>query len=303
MPERSLAPTDRRDARGAPARDVVRDWGWRLRRRDRSDLGRWPFRAGICATLATAAGVAALLQRDAFDPPQWRVIGLVALAVLPWIIDLLLVEVPPWVFAPAVIVPVAILHDATQFDPLQLLLAVLALDMGLWLGPARSAPVVLVSAAVVLGQSAAASVDGLRSFTRPLGGIAVAWLVGLALHSQVVRIARLRSRQREAVDRAVTAERQHMARGVYEHAVRLEAMLVELSASRAALERGEIEEAREGAAAAERLGRETIDGLHQQLGTMTTGERDAGEPDDGLETSDGRSGAVDPSAAPEPETT
>jgi hypothetical protein len=281
MSERSLAPTDRGDPTGAPARDhVVRDWGWRLRRRDRSDLGRWPFRAGICAILASAAGVAALLRRDAFDPLQWGVIGLVALAVLPWIVDLLLVEVPPRIFVPAVIVPVAILYDPAQFDPLQLVLAVLALDMGLWLGPARSAPVVAVSAAIVLGHAAAESVAGSRAFTRPLGSIAGAWLIGLALHSQVVRVARLRTRQREVVDRAVRAERSRLARGVYEHAIdRLEAVLADLSASQAALERGDIEEAKAGTRAAARLGRETVDGLHEQLRTMGTVDPGTVDPD------------------------
>jgi signal transduction histidine kinase len=280
MPDRLLAPTDRHDTTGTPARDhVVRDWGWRLHRRARSDLGRWPFRAGICATLATIAGVAALLRRDAFAPPEWGVIALVALAVLPWIVDLLVVEVPPRIFAPVVIVPVAILYDPGQFDPLQLLLAVLALDMGLWLGPARSAPVVMVSVAIVLGHAAAASVDGARAFTRPLGAIAGAWLIGLALHSQVLRVARVRAREREVVDRAVSAERQHIARGVYERTIqRLEAVLAGVSASQAALDRGDIEAAKAGAREAARRGRETIEGLHDELRSVRTAEPDGAEP-------------------------
>lgn len=251
-----------------------------MRRRDRSDLGRWPFRAGICATLATGAGVAALVRREVFAPPEWGVIALVALAVLPWIVDLLVVEVPPRIFAPVVIVPVAILYDPGQFDPLQLLLAVLALDMGLWLGPARSAPVVVASAVTVLGHATAASVDGPQAFTRPLAGIAGAWLIGLALHSQVVRVARLRSQQREGVDRAVSAERQHIARGVYEHAIQqLEAVLAGVSASQAALERGDIEAAKETARAATRLGRGTIDGLHDELRAMGSAEPETSESD------------------------
>ena len=85
--------------------------GWPPRRRRLSDLGRWPFTVGICSLLAAAAGVGTVLERGALSGPDWLVLVLVTVAVSPWLVDLLVVAVPAWVFAPVVIVPVAVLHD------------------------------------------------------------------------------------------------------------------------------------------------------------------------------------------------
>ena len=204
-----------------PARSTM-PWGFRRRRL--ADLGRFPFRAGICATLAVLTGLTSLQVRGALDPPNWLVIGLVALAVLPWLIDLLVAIPPPWVFAPAVLVPVAILHDPALLDPLPLLLAILALDMGLQVGLVRSAPIVVASAGLVAWQAIGTPGGPGRSLPGVLGSIGGGWLVGLALHSQVRRVARLRRSHRDLDE---------LLRG------RLETVRAELAAVRAQLERGE----------------------------------------------------------------
>ncbi len=204
-----------------PARSA-RPWGFRRRRL--ADLGKFPFRSGICATLAVLTGLGSLQVRGALAPPDWLVIGLVALAVLPWLIDLAVAIPPPWVFAPTVIVPVAILHDPALIDPLPLLLAILALDMGLQVGLARSAPIVLAGAAIVTWQAVGAADGPGRSLPGMLGSIGGGWLVGLALHSQVQRVARLRQSHRD-LDQLLRD--------------RLEAVRAELAAVRAQLERGE----------------------------------------------------------------
>jgi hypothetical protein len=209
----------------------VRDW--RLRRRTAADLGRWPFRVGICAALAVWAGLVTLLQRDALAPPRWLVVGLVVLAVLPWLVDLLLAEVPPLLFAPVVLVPVVLLYEPTRgFDAPWLLLAVLALDMGLWLGTARSVPVVLAAVAVVVWPVVRGA-DVAVVPARPLTAIAGAWVVGLALHSQVRRAERLRG-ERDEVD------------------ARLREVLAGVAAARAALDRGEVTDAGKRLAGLER---------------------------------------------------
>jgi hypothetical protein len=184
---------------------VIRGWGWPPPRRRLADLGRWPYRVGICAALAVAVGVFALMERGALAPPQWTIIVFVSVAVLPWLVDVLLVEVPPWIFAPVVLIPVAILHDPTTFDPLPLLIAVLALDMGLWLGLRRSTPVLAVCAGILALQLAAAPSTNPAAWFR-LAPIGLAWLVGLAFHTQLQRMARLRASQRSTIAKVVAGE-------------------------------------------------------------------------------------------------
>jgi hypothetical protein len=229
----TVVETDEAGADDLPARSTM-PWGFRRRRL--ADLGRFPFRSGICASLAVLTAVGSLQVRGALGPPEWLVIGLIALAVLPWLIDLLVAIPPPWAFAPTVLVPVAILYDPTLLDPLPLLLAILALDMGLQVGAARSAPIVLASAALVLWQAAGAPEGPGRSLPGVLGSIAGGWLVGLALHSQVRRVARLRRSHRDLDE---------LLRG------RLEQVRAELAAVRAQLERGEEAGLRERLGAAE----------------------------------------------------
>jgi hypothetical protein len=209
---------------------------WGFRRRRLADLGRFPFRSGICASLAVLTAVGSLQVRGALDPPDWLVIGLIAFAVLPWLIDLLVAIPPPWAFAPTVLVPVAILYDPMLLDPLPFLLAILALDMGLQVGAARSAPIVLASAALVIWQAGGAPDGPGRALPGVLGSIAGGWLVGLALHSQVRRVARLRRSHRDLDERL---------RG------RLEQVRAELAAVRAQLERGEDADLHERLGAAE----------------------------------------------------
>jgi hypothetical protein len=179
--------------RGRPRRTDVafRD----RRRRGLRDLGRWPFRVGICATLAVLTGLAAIAQREALAPPRWGVVVLVVVAVLPWLVDLLVAVPPPWAFAGAVVLPVALLHDPVGFDPLPLLLAILALDLGLQAGPRRSFVVLVPGLVVALGP-AMATVGLTRALVAVLAAVGGGWLVGLALHSQVDRVARLRARLR-----------------------------------------------------------------------------------------------------------
>lgn len=165
---------------------LVRPW-WRLRRRTRADVGRWPYTIGICAALATLVGINALHDREALNPPDWPTVAIVTVAVLPWIIDLVIIEVPPPVFAPAVLIPVATLQDPSQFDALPLLLGVLALDMGLWLGPLRSTPVIAAATAVAVWPLASDTTYAPGWLVRPLTAIAISWVIGLSLHVRLQR--------------------------------------------------------------------------------------------------------------------
>ena len=245
MGETAMA-TDQTRVGDLPAQSTM-PWGFRRRRL--ADLGRFPFRSGICASLATLTGLGSLQVRGALAPPDWLVIALVAVAVLPWLIDLLVAIPPPWVFAPTVLIPVAILYDPALLDPLPFLLAILALDMGLQVGLARSAPIVLAGAAVLIWQAAGAPEGPGRSLGGMLGSIAGGWLVGLALHSQVQRVAWLR--------------RSHRDRDAF-LCDRLEAVRTELVAVRAQLERGEEAGLRERIVAAERHADELLRDLESR---------------------------------------
>lgn len=233
---------------------------WGFRRRRLADLGTWPFRVGICATLAVITGVASLEIREALSPPDWLVIGLVVLAVTPWLVDLMVAIPPPWVFAPAVIVPVAILHDPTRFDPLPFLLAILALDMGLQAGLLRSAPFVLAGASIVVWQVASVPDGPARSLSGLVGAITAGWLIGLALHSQVRRVARARQQQQAVVEQAAAAER---ARRETDEVLRqrLAAVRADLAAVRAQLERGEEAGLRERLETAQRRAERLLEDL------------------------------------------
>jgi hypothetical protein len=171
---------------------LARTWFGRPQRRT-SDAGRWPFRVGICAICAVTLASVSIVMRAEHTTVGWTVIALTAVAVLPWVVDLLVVEVPPWLFAPAVIVPVAVLHDPSRFDPLPLILAILALDMALWLGVVKSAPIVLAGA-VAIAWPIPAATDDPGWLGRPLAALVVMWLVGVVLHSQTRRMAILRRR-------------------------------------------------------------------------------------------------------------
>lgn len=250
---------------------VVRGWGWPPRRRRLRDLGRWPYRVGICTTLATWVGVFSLLDRGALSPPQWAVIALVSLAVLPWLIDLLVVEVPPWVFAPAVLVPVAILYEPDRFDPLPFLLAVLVLDMALWLGLRWSASVLLVSVGIVAWNVSGVSAD-VEAFAEPLVATGVAWLVGLALHSQVQRVTRIRSQQQALIDRAVCNERERLGVVVRESVSRrARAMLERLNGPAARTSEGLANESG-NESAADALAHEVVSDLERHLGLSSNQE-------------------------------
>lgn len=168
---------------------------WWARRRGLRDLGRWPFRVGICAGAAVLVGLVALAQRDALTPPRWGVVVLVAIAVLPWLVDLLLASPPPWAFAAAVAVPVALLQEPGEPDALPLLLAILALDLGLQAGPLRSLLALLPAVAAVTGPELIA-VGPTRWLAAIVVAVAGAWLVGLVLHTQQRHITQLRSRLR-----------------------------------------------------------------------------------------------------------
>lgn len=246
-------------ATGADALPTARRTPWRFRRRRLADLGTWPFRVGICALLAVLTGIAALQQRGALDPPQWVAVALVALAVLPWLLDLLVAVPPPWVFAPAVIVPVAVLHDPTRPDALPFLLAILALDMGLQLGPARSAPIVLVAAGVPAWQSGTVAAGAGHGPVDLLVVIAAGWLVGLALHSQVQRVARLQRTQRTVAQRAAATEHARVGRDV--DALlrgRIEELAGDLTALRDDVERGRRSRLDQGLSGAEHRARELL---------------------------------------------
>ena len=240
---------------------------WGFRRRRLADLGTWPFRVGICAVLAVLSGLAALQQRGALDPPQWTVIALVGLAVLPWLVDLLIAVPPPWIFAPAVILPVTILHDPTGLDPLGFLVAILALDMGLQLGPARSAPIPLAGAGIVAWQVASVATGPTRSLVGLVGGIAAGWLIGLALHSQVQRVARLRRAQQAVAGAAAAAERARTHRDVdvlLRH--RVDALAAELAAIRAQVDRDGDAGLAQRLTGAERQARDLLADLDAQVG-------------------------------------
>lgn len=194
--ERTMGTHGRRVPEGArqdSGGPLARSWRGQLQRRRREDLGRWPFTVGICTALSLTIAITTLMQRADHDEVGWTVVALLTIAVLPWIIDLLVLQVPPWLFAPAVIVPVAVIHDPTRFDPSPFLLAVLALDMGLWLGAAASAPIVLVGAVVILLPVPEASADD-GWLMRPLVAMVLAWLVGLVLRSQAQRANEVRRR-------------------------------------------------------------------------------------------------------------
>lgn len=178
---------------GGRGRDRSEDAGRAARRRGLRDLGRWPFRVGICASLAVLTALVALIQRDALVAPRWGMIVLLGIAVLPWLVDLLVAVPPPWAFAAAVVLPVAILYEPTGLDPLLLLLAILALDIGLQVGPRRSLVVLLPGLAVVV-VPALTAVGLTRGVAVLLAAVAGGWLVGLVLHTQVVRAERLRAR-------------------------------------------------------------------------------------------------------------
>lgn len=239
---------------------------WRFRRRRLSDLGTWPLRVGVCAAVAVLIGVMALQERGAFNPPvPWGLIVLVGVAVLPWLIDLLVAIVPPWVFAPVVVVPVALLHQPRMRDPLVFLLAVLALDMGLQLGAVRSAPFVLAGPGIITWQEVTVTGGVTRLVALLAVAVGAAWLVGLAMHSQVRRIAGLRRAQEHIAARAAEDGRARAYRDV-DHLLRprLEDHLADLASIRADAPAddhldGRLEQA-------ERRARELVDDLEARVG-------------------------------------
>jgi signal transduction histidine kinase len=224
------------------------------------------FRIGICAASTLTIGVASLVQRDALSPPQWWIILLVAIAALPWTVDLFFGDVPPWIFAPAVLVPVALLHAPTRFDPLPVRVGLHARDRGLGLGPGRSSLIVALSAGVVLWHALGTTAPqwGLGR----LLAIGAGWLAGLTFWSQIRRISELKASQAQMLAQAEAAARVRVGAEVTES---LSEVVAHLSTAQEALDQGDPDRLRGSLQEAEQLIRLSIDELARTTDTARLG--------------------------------
>jgi signal transduction histidine kinase len=236
--------------------------------------------------LPLATGVGILLQRHALSSPGRDTI-FVAIAVLPWVIQLAFLLPPrrvynvsigstkPWFLFRAVVFPALVvggtygllLHpveiDIAPFPLVHMVSAMAAT------GPVGEGAFWMVAA---MGLIAGMDVWGKYNQSYPWYiGIALAWGGGMLVRTQMRLLTQLRAAQADLATRAATDERRRIARELHDViAHSLTVMILHVTGARRALAR----DPRDASAAleeAERLGRQSLQDVRRVVGVLGTG--------------------------------
>jgi signal transduction histidine kinase len=227
---------------------------------DRLYRSRWL--GAVNAALAIGIGVGTLLLGG---PGSLTRLLLIALATLPWILELANVPVPRLGFAAMVLAPVAALthqgHDSFAF----MFVVLLNGETATVAGPG----IVGLVATASLGTVVWSSVAGHElSWPFWLAGIALGVFAGRLMNVQRRLVAELEEAQHELARQAAAEERRRIAREVHDViAHSLTVTLLHLTAARMAMET-DPREAAEALEEAERAGRQSLADIRRAVGLL-----------------------------------
>jgi signal transduction histidine kinase len=224
-----------------------------------------------CAGGAFLLGALVVAFRS--SPPAASDLVLVLVALVPWAVQLVRRDfLPAWAYAaPVLLSQAGLLSVRFQAeDPAPLLLIALVTTVGLSAPPHRS---LLVAAAGVL-VLAVGQVLGRSDAVLPWAvGLALTWLATMSIQRLKQMMEELQAAQDELAQQATVDERRRVAREVHDVVAHtLAVTMLHLTGARLALLEGDKDEAAEGLAEAERLGRESLVGLRQTVGLLTQTE-------------------------------
>lgn len=215
-----------------------------------------------------AAAVPTLLSAVVFAAePSWRTVGWLVVALLPWLLEVVN-WCPRWPYVGVLPVgAVAALMSQWRTTDLSLMLLVYFIGQSAVLHPPRlSGAVVVVCVAVPVGWQLGSAYGHMGAW---IIGMVMAWLSGAALRAQQLTVVRLREAQEELATKAVADERRRIAREVHDLAAHSMAVtMLHLTGARLALADGEVAEAESALAAAERLGRSSLDEIRRAVGAL-----------------------------------
>ncbi|WP_245805126.1 sensor histidine kinase [Amycolatopsis australiensis] len=219
-------------------------------------------------TFGALLAVAAVAQRGALVPPAPIALAGLLAVVTPLVWAGTGVLVPPWVKAATVLAAVAILlaHPAVpDFAPV--VLVVLAAEAASITRPALAFAVVAASVATL---SVAAALAGLVGFPVYVAAVLLGAAGGWMMRWYVRALDAERAARDAVRDQAVLAERQRIAREVHDVVAHsLSITLLHLTGTRHALRQDrDVEEALEGLAEAERVGRTAMADIRRTVGLL-----------------------------------
>jgi len=224
----------------------------------------WMRVANYVVPLSTAVVVA--LQRDAVVPPRWA-LALVALAALPWVLELAGIELPTPVFSAIVLGAVfALVVSPVNGDAAPFFLIFLIVRCGFIRPRIEVVAVTLASAAVMV------TVELLGRYTGAFVWVLAFGLVGastFATQTQWRLFEQERAAQADVAERAAAEERQRIAREIHDVVAHsLAVTMLHLTGARLALRR-DAQEAEEALLEAERLGRESLAEIRRTVGLLS----------------------------------
>lgn len=240
-------------------------------------IDAWPRWAPVAAAVPAVvlAGLTPVVH--ARGDPSPAVYALLAVTIVPWVLEAAGHRVGPWPFAALALVPLAVINwaggsfglDMSHDAQLSLMLVVWAVGCAASTNPPRvSVPIVGLALLIPLVRFAVHPFDGWVFW---VAGVLMAAVTGLLLNRQQQILAELRATQDALAAEAVSAERRRIAREVHDViAHHLTVTMLHLTAARMALHRdgGAAEEA---LAEAERLGRQALADVRRTVGLLHDG--------------------------------
>jgi signal transduction histidine kinase len=202
------------------------------------------------------------------DPSSIVDLSLMTIPVEAFVSWTYLRNVPLWVVALAVVVPVVVAQRSGSHEPLMFEVSVLAFVVGRWSGS--------LTAAVALGLLAVASPVAV-GLIEPQGNISVAiwilgiafpWLIGRAVFRQGELAAALQAARRELAEQALLEERRRIARDVHDFVGHgLAAVMLQVTSARHVLRRDPAA-AEEALLSAEDVGRRSMQELRRTVALL-----------------------------------
>ena len=224
---------------------------------------RWMKVANYVVPFSAALGVA--LQRDALAPPAWP-LALAGLAALPWVLELVGVQLPKGLFSLIVLGAVlALVVDPVDGDIAPFFLIFLVVRVAVLGTRTEVIAVTLAASAVMVGVEVSGRYTGAFVWVLGFGLVGAS---GFAFQVQYRLLDQERAAQAGLAERAAADERQRIAREIHDViAHSLAVTMLHLTGARLALQR-DPKEAEAALLEAERLGRESLAEIRRTVGVL-----------------------------------